>query len=103
MRTIYIDYDFKCHIDADEAMTSVDTDLFDNKCKAYIEGHRFVPIGYQWIREDGAIFYGEMVAPWKKYSELNEAQRVYEHEQYLSSLEKDTQYINAYNEGVQEA
>lgn len=78
MKTIYLDSDFKCHISGDDTMTAVETAAFDGKCHAYIEGYRFVPSGQAWVREDGAIFAGEMVAPWKPWDELDEAQREYE-------------------------
>lgn len=78
MNKIYLDLDFKCHLTGDDTMTVVETDLFDGKCPAYIEGYRFVPSGYTWIREDGVEFRGEMIAPWKPYEELDAAQREYE-------------------------
>lgn len=80
---IYIDTDFKCHTsNPDGAYTAVETDFFDRKCQAYIEGYRFVPDGESWTRPDGEVFNGEMVSPWKDWNELAEAQRVYEREQY---------------------
>ena len=82
--TIYIDSDFKCHISDDGTMTAVETDFFDGKCAAYIEGYRYVPSGSTWTREDGTVFNGEMVAPWKDWRQLDEAQRVYEREQYAA-------------------
>lgn len=78
MKTIYIDSDFKCHITNDGTMTAVDTDFFDGKCDAYIEGYRFVPSGESWTRPDGVVFNGEMITPWKDYAELDNAQREYE-------------------------
>lgn len=80
MKTIYIDSDFKCHLTDDGTMTAVETSFFDGKCDAYIEGYRFVPSGEEWTREDGAVFNGEMVAPFKDYLELDAAQRAYEQE-----------------------
>ncbi len=83
MRTIYIDTDFKCHTsNPDGAYTAVETDFFDGKCQAYIEGYRFVPTGEIWTRPDGEVFHGEMITPWKDWNELDEAQRAYEREQY---------------------
>ena len=79
--TICIDDDFKCHAENDGTMTEVQTDFFDGKCHAFIEGYRFVPQGESWTREDGVVFMGEMAAPWKSYSELDAAQREYEREQ----------------------
>lgn len=78
---IYIDSDFKCHTaNPDGNLREVDTDFFDGKCDAFIEGYRLVPAGERWDREDGAVFYGEMVAPWKDYGELDAVQRQYEWE-----------------------
>lgn len=78
MKTIYIDSEFKCHISNDGTMTAVETDFFDGKCDAFVEGYRFVPEGESWTREDGVVFDGEMVTPWKDYAELDNAQREYE-------------------------
>ena len=75
---IYIDSEFKCHVSDDGTMTAVETDFFDSKCDAFIEGYRFVPPGENWTREDGVVFQGEMIAPWKDYAELDSAQREYE-------------------------
>jgi hypothetical protein len=92
MRIIYIDSDFKCHVSADGTVTAMDTDLFDGKCDAYVEGYRLVPAGETWTRSDGVIFPGEMVAPWKPYNELAAAQTQYEAD--LAELQA------AYQEGV---
>jgi hypothetical protein len=78
MKTIYIDSDFKCHVTNNSTMTAVETNVFDGKCNAFIEGCRYVPEGQEWTREDGEIFCGEMVSPWKPYAELDAAQREYE-------------------------
>lgn len=78
---IFIDSDYKCHAENDGTMTEVETEFFDGKCKAFIEGYRFVPAGESWTRGDGTVFKGEMVAPWKPFSELDAAQRQYEREQ----------------------
>lgn len=61
-------------------MVGVENEFFDGKCDAFIEGYRFVPAGASWTREDGVVFTGEMIAPWKPYSELDAAQREYERE-----------------------
>ena len=78
MKTIYINSDFKCHTEAVEGRTAVETDAFNGKCKTFIEGYRFVPQGQTWTREDGVAFAGEMVTPWKDYSALAAAQAGYE-------------------------
>lgn len=61
-------------------MTSVETDFFDGKCDNYIEGYRFIPTGETWTWEDSTVFHGEMISPWKPWSELDDAQREYERE-----------------------
>lgn len=78
MKMVYLDSDFKCHTSNDGTMTAVETDFFDGKCDAYVQGYRFVPSGESWTRSDGVVFYGEMIAPWKPYDELEAAQREYE-------------------------
>lgn len=78
MRTIYIDSEFKCHISNDGNLSAIETDAFDGKCDFYVEGYRFIPSGESWTRDDGVIFYGEMISPWKPFTELDAAQRDYE-------------------------
>lgn len=80
--TIYIDTDYKCHVSPAEGLTPIETDAFDGKCSAYIEGYRLVSSGQTWTRSDGVEFQGEMIAPWKPWNELEEAQREWEREQY---------------------
>ena len=79
---IYIDADFKCHVADDGTMTAVETDAFDGKCDAYIEGYRYVPAGESWTRPDGVVFSGEMITPWKHWQELDAAQTAYERQRY---------------------
>ena len=78
---IYIDSKFNCHTSPGDGFTSVETDAFDGKCRQYIEGYRFVPAGQSWEREDGQVFTGEMIAPWRDYAILAEFQGLYEEEQ----------------------
>ena len=89
---IYIDNDYKCHVTDDGTMTAVETNAFDGKCDAYIEGYRFVPAGKSWTREDGAVFHGEMIAPWRDWRELDAAQRDYEREQ-LATLQAENEAL----------
>ena len=79
--TIYIDSDYKCHTSPGDGLTAVETDTFDGKCSQYIDGYRFVPAGQSWTREDGQVFTGEMVAPWRESTILEEFQAIYEEEQ----------------------
>ena len=102
MKTVYIDSDFKCHTTSGEGLTQVETDVFDGKCDAYIEGYRFVPNGQTWTREDGVVFTGEMIAPWKPWAELDAAQREYEREQYQALAAQNAEYEAALSE-IEEA
>lgn len=95
---IYIDSDYKCHTTTADGLTAVETNYFDGKCAAYIEGYRFVPNGSTWLRSDGAIFRGEMVAPWKPWEELDAAQREYEREQYAAVTAQNAEYEVALSE-----
>ena len=78
---IYIDSYYKCHTSPGDGLTAIETDAFDGKCRRYIEGYRFVPAGETWTREDGQVFRGEMIAPWRDYAVLAEFQALYEEEQ----------------------
>lgn len=78
--TIYIDSDYKCHTSPGEGQTAIETRAFDGKCSQYIEGYRFVPAGESWTREDGQVFTGEMVAPWRDSTILEEFQAIYDAE-----------------------
>ena len=96
MKTIYMDSDFKCHTTKPDGMyTSVETAAFDGKCDAYIEGYRFVPAGATWVREDGTVFWGEMIAPWKPWVELDAAQREYEREQLAAVSAQNAELLDA--------
>ena len=102
MRTIYIDSEFKCHIADNGIITAVETDFFDGKCDAYVEGYRFIPDGETWTRSDGTVFHGEMIAPWKDFNELDAEQREYER-QLLDESIPTADLEAAYQEGVNSA
>ena len=78
MRTIFLDSEFRCHLQGGGTMQAVQTDYFDGKCRAFVEGYRLVPVGQQWTREDGMVFRGEMTAPAEDYRALSKAQAQYE-------------------------
>lgn len=93
--TIYIDNDFKCHVsNPDGLYRAVETDAFDGMCPAYIEGYRYIPAGESWTRSDGVVFTGEMIAPWRDWRSLDDAQRAYEREQ-LAAYEQALSEIEA--------
>ena len=98
--TIYMDSDYKCHTSPGEGLTAVETDFFDGKCRLYIEGYRFVPAGQGWEREDGQVFEGEMIAPWRDYELLAEFQAIYEEEQTKATEEIATIVEEVYNSDI---
>ena len=67
MRKIYVDKNFRCHVENDGTMETVETDFFDGKCDTFIEG-------YCYESNEGV----PDIYPWKPYSELDAAQREYE-------------------------
>lgn len=85
--TVYIDSDFKCHTEPAEDRTAVETEAFDGRCKAFIEGYRFVPAGQSWARDDGVVFNGEMLSPWVDSRELETVQA--EHERHQLALTQE--------------
>lgn len=75
--TIYIGSDYKCHVSAAEGRRAIETDAFNGKCAEWIESFRFVPAGETWVKENGEMFRGEMVSPWKDLGEAYAAQAAY--------------------------
>ena len=67
---IYLDSEFICHLADDGTMRAVETDLFDGKADAFIQGYRYVPEGDIWTRADGVQFKGLMIAPAKNYDRI---------------------------------
>ena len=99
--TIFIDNDYKCHTSPGDGLTAVETDAFDGKCRQFIEGYRFVPAGENWTREDGQVFYGEMIAPWRDYKILAELQALYEEEQTKAMEEIAALVEEVYNSDLE--
>lgn len=92
---IYIDDEFKCHTQAADGLTAVETDFFDGMCAAYIEGYRFVPAGETWTAADGTVYSGEMITPWKPWAELDAAQRAYERERAAALEAQNDELVEA--------
>lgn len=87
--TIYIDDDYKCYVSAADGRRAIETNEFNGKCDEWIESYRLVPAGKTWTREDGEVFKGEMVAPWKDLGEAYAAQAGYltqQNRQYEAAL-----------------
>lgn len=99
--TIYIDRDYRCHTSPGDGLTAVETDAFEEKCSRYIEGYRFVPSGETWTREDGQVFTGEMIAPWRDYKILAELQALYEEKQTKAVEEIAAIVEEVYNSDIE--
>ena len=97
---VFVDSDYKCYTSSGEGLTAVETDFFDGKCRQYIEGYRFVPAGETWTREDGQVFEGEMVAPWRDYGILSEFQEVAQEEQAKATEEIAAIVEEVYNSDI---
>ena len=89
--TIYIDEDYKCYVSAGDGRRAIETDAFNGKCPEWIESYRLVPAGETWVQDNGVMFRGEMVTPWKELGEAYVAQA-----EYLSG--QNTQYEAALSE-----
>lgn len=76
--TIYLDNECKCHVTNDGTMSPYETNFFDGKYSAYIEGYCIKPAGIE-LTVDGKVYTGgEMIFPWKPMPELEAAQAAYE-------------------------
>lgn len=83
---IYIDNEYKCHISNDGNMREFDLPFFDGKCAEFIEGYRYVPSGRDVDTWGRSAFSGEMISPWKLYTQLYKVQIEYEVAQYEAAL-----------------
>lgn len=102
---IYIDSEYKCYVSPAEGLREIETNEFDGKCQAFIEGYRYVPPGERWVKPNGEFFRGEMISPWKDYSILAAAQAAYEEGQAESGGSEALLEAAdvAYKEGVNSA
>ena len=82
--TVYIDKDYKCHVEHAEGLTAVEDPFFDGKCAAFIEGYCY--------KNDGRT---TAIYPWRPIQELKAAQS-----QYARDMEE---LRKAYAEGVNSA
>lgn len=71
---IFIDKEFRCHVENSIGRTPVDVPMFDGKCAAYIEGYKYIPAGETYTTEDGNVYIGEAMFPFKSYNALELAQ-----------------------------
>lgn len=94
---IYLDSDFCCHLTNDGTMREIETESFNGKCEAYIEGYRFIPNGESWTRSDGEIFIGEMISPAEDYLRLEKAQIQYEKDEMAHLAELGALIDEIYN------
>lgn len=96
---IYLDSDFRCHLTGG-GMRMIETDEFDGKCAAYVEGYRFVPDGESWVRKDGVIFRGKLVMAVEDYELLKRFQFQHEADECAHLEELGALIEEIYNEDV---
>lgn len=75
---VYLDSEYRCHVDDDGTRIPIEDEFFDGKCKTFIEGYRYIPEGHTWIRPDGEEFTGDVMFPAENYEALYMAQQQYE-------------------------
>ena len=70
--TYYLDTDYRLHVKQEEGTIPWwdEYGLFNGRSESFIEGYRVVPEGHTWIREDGEVFEGFMMAPAVHYETL---------------------------------
>ena len=85
--TVYIDAAYRLRTQPGPGLSAVELPEMDGKCRAYIEGYRYVPEGQIWTREDGEVFAGAMLAPAVPYDILRAAQAAYEEGQQQAAAE----------------
>ena len=78
MKTLYVDSDFKVHVENADGRIVIETDVFDDMPRQVIECHIFVPHGESCTKPDGATVHGEFIQPFVTKEELDNAQREYE-------------------------
>ena len=78
--TIYLDRDFRCHMEPEEGLQSWEDvdEFFKSKSRAFIEGYRVVPEGETWTDSNGNVFIGLMISPAVNFDILQAAQTNYE-------------------------
>lgn len=108
MRKLYIDTEYKCHANPAEGFREItdDTEFFNGKCDAFIEGYRYVPAGECYVAPNGRFFRGKMICPWADYKLLAFAQAAYEEGQATGTGGIDELLAaagDAYTEGVNTA
>lgn len=72
---IFIDKEFRCHVENGIGRTPVDVPMFDGKCAAFVEGYKYIPAGETYTTEDGDVYRGEAMFPFKAYNALELAQK----------------------------
>lgn len=75
---IYIDEQYRCHSEDDGTMTAIETDFFNGKCSAFIEGYVFLPEGKTIEYDSKLTMKGEAIFPWEDIRVLNAYQTQYE-------------------------
>jgi hypothetical protein len=84
--TIYIDKEFKCHVENDGTMSAVEAPFFDGKCDTFIEGYCY----------DTSKGYTQ-IYPWRSSAVLEAAQAQYETDSAVLMAEYQRGVNSAYD------
>lgn len=95
---IYIGPDYKCHTENGDGRRAFEVPFFDDKCKAFIEGYRFIPPGETWPNPLGVSCSG--LSPWRDIDELQAHQAQYETDSADLEGEMLAEFEAAFTEGV---
>lgn len=97
--TIFIDNEFRCHLEYKDGYREVNTTLFDSTLPEAVECFRYIPPGETW-HNGSHSFLGEMITPYLssvKLAAMQSAvdrahaqaqQAIDEYEQALTEIEK---------------
>ena len=98
---LYIDNEYKCHLENDGTMREVEADCFGSLCKEYVEGCRYIPGGESWTNGSGITFYGPMYETWCDHEHLVVIQNAVDHE--LEAANAELEALKAVVQDMQEA
>lgn len=81
---LYVDSEWRLHVTNSEntlkevVLSERAEKFLSDKCQIFVEGYIYKPAGEAWTDPAGNVIRGEIMTPWKPYSELAAAQAQYE-------------------------
>ena len=96
--TVYIDSEYKVHLESDEGRMETETEFFNDMCPELIAAYRYVPAEATWTREDGVAFAGPMIAPWRDIRQYDGEQQQYLLDKLAALQSENVEYESALSE-----